>query len=77
MEVDNPMNQIQIHCGLIDVFDQAFIHSTYIISYIYYTMPSEVLRNNILEKWNQSDVDPKRFKRIINISQISQFQPYQ
>ena len=44
------------------MFDQASIHSTHKIAYTYYARSSEVLRNILLKKWGQSDVDPKEFK---------------
>ena len=47
------------------MFDQAFIHSTHKIAYTYEARSSEVLRDSLLKKWGQSDVDPQEFKRII------------
>ena len=46
------------------MFKQAFIHSTHKSAYAYQGRPSEVLRDSLLKKWDQSDVDPKEFKRI-------------
>ena len=43
---------------------------TYKIAYTYKARSSEVLRNILLKKWGQSDVDPKEFKRIIRTYSI-------
>ena len=67
---------IEFHCGFLEVFDQASIHSTHKIAYTYQARCSKVLRNILLQKWGKSDVDPKEFKRIIRTSSISKFQPY-
>ena len=38
-------------------------------------MSSEVLQNSLLDKWDQSDVDPQEFREVIRKSHISNFQP--
>ena len=53
---------------------QAFIHSSHKSAYTYKARSSEVLRNSLLQKWDQSDVDPQEFKGVIRTSLISNFQ---
>ena len=54
-----------IYCGFFEVFDQACICSTHTIAYTYWARTSEVLQNGIVKNWDQSDVDPKEFKKLL------------
>ena len=50
------------------MFHEAFIDSSHKTAYTYEARSSEVLRNSLLQKWDQSDVDPQEFKGVIRTS---------
>ena len=52
--------------SFIEVFDQAYIHSTHKNAYTYQARSPELLRDSLLKKY-KSDVDPQESKRIIRL----------